>query len=208
MRFFFARHCHRHLILTRCFTRRSFGTGSNHIREKDGIWAVLAWLNILAAHNAKPNKPLVSVEDIVKAHWKKYGRNYYVRYDFEGVDKVAATAMMAKMGEMREANTGKAVGAFTIATADIFEYNDPVDGSVSKNQGVRFLMADGSRVIFRLSGTAGSGATVRMYIEKYEADKEKLHMNVLDAVGDLIAVGLSLCDIKTFCGTETPTVIT
>ncbi|GMI15440.1 hypothetical protein TrLO_g6587 [Triparma laevis f. longispina] len=186
----------------------SFGTGSNHIREKDGIWAVLAWLNILAAANSKPNKPLTSVEDIVKAHWKKYGRNYYVRYDFEGVDKAAATAMMAKMGEMREANTNKAVGAYTIATADIFEYNDPVDGSVSKNQGVRFLMADGSRVIFRLSGTAGSGATVRMYIEKYEADKEKLHLNVLDAVGDLIAVGLSLCDIKGFCGTDVPTVIT
>ena len=185
----------------------SFGTGSNHIREKDGIWAVLAWLNILAAVN-KPGKPLVSVSDVVNAHWKKYGRNYYVRYDFEGVDKAAATSMMAKMSEMREENTGKKVGDYTIKTADVFEYNDPVDKSVSKNQGVRFLMECGSRVIFRLSGTAGSGATVRMYIEKYEGDKTKLGLTVAEALGDLVVVGLGLCGIKGFCGTDVPTVIT
>ncbi len=184
----------------------SFGTGSNHVREKDGIWAVLAWLSILACENPDASKPLVTVEEIVTKHWKKYGRNYYCRWDFEGVDKASATAMMDKMRADTAANTGKVVGKYTIATADDFTYVDPVDGSVAKKQGIRFLMADGSRVIFRLSGTAGSGATVRMYIEQYEP--EKLDTPVAEALEELVAIALSLCDIKTFCGTETPTVIT
>lgn len=186
----------------------SFGTGSNHVREKDGIWAVLAWLSILASENTDASKPLVTVEDIVTQHWAKYGRNYYCRWDFEGMEKVGATAMMDKMREETASNTGKVVGPFTIATADDFTYVDPVDGSVAKKQGIRFLMADGSRIIFRLSGTAGSGATVRMYIEQYEPSKDKLGMDVSDALKGLVDVALKLCDIKTFCGTETPTVIT
>jgi phosphoglucomutase len=186
----------------------SFGTGSNHIREKDGIWAVLAWLSILASENTDATKPLVTVEDIVTKHWGKYGRNYYCRWDFEGMDKVGATAMMDKMRSKSAANTGKTVGSYTIATADDFTYVDPVDGSVAKKQGVRFLMADGSRIIFRLSGTAGSGATVRMYIEQYEPSKDKLGMVVSDALKELVEVALGLCDIKTFCGTDIPTVIT
>jgi len=186
----------------------SFGTGSNHIREKDGLWAVLAWLNILAASNPDPSKPLVTVEDIVTSHWKKYGRNYYCRWDFEGMDKAGATAMMEKMRSSVGSNTGRNVGCYTIGTADDFMYVDPVDGSVAKQQGIRFLMTDGSRVVFRLSGTAGSGATVRMYIEQYEPDKEKLGLAVDDALGSLVRVALDLCNIKEFCGTETPTVIT
>lgn len=184
----------------------SFGTGSNHVREKDGIWAVLAWLSILASENTDPTKPLVTVEDIVTRHWKSYGRNYYCRWDFEGVDKVKATAMMDKMRSEITKNTNRTVGKYTISTADDFVYTDPVDGSVAKKQGVRFLMSDGSRIIFRLSGTAGSGATVRMYIEQYEP--KNLDMRVSDALKDLVDVALGLCDIKTFCGTETPTVIT
>merc|ERR1712038_2245628 len=186
----------------------SFGTGSNHVREKDGIWAVLAWLSILASENTDSTKPLVTVEDIVTKHWAKYGRNYYCRWDFEGMDKAGATAMMDKMRADTAANTGRVVGPYTIATADDFTYVDPVDGSVAKKQGIRFLMADGSRVVFRLSGTAGSGATVRMYIEQYEPSKDKLNMVVSDALKGLVDVALGLCDIKTFCGTETPTVIT
>jgi len=186
----------------------SFGTGSNHIREKDGVWAVLAWLSILASENTDSTKSLVTVEDIVTKHWAKYGRNYYCRWDFEGMDKAGATAMMDKMRADTAANTGRVVGPYTIATADDFTYVDPVDGSVSKKQGIRFLMADGSRVVFRLSGTAGSGATVRMYIEQYQPDKTKLNLVVADALKDLVDVALELCDIKTFCGTETPTVIT
>lgn len=184
----------------------SFGTGSNHVREKDGVWAVLAWLSILASENTDSSKPLVTVEDIVTKHWTKYGRNYYCRWDFEGVDKVAATAMMDKMRADTAVNTGKVAGKYTIATADDFTYVDPVDGSVATKQGIRFLMADGSRIIFRLSGTAGSGATVRMYIEQYEP--KNLSFPVADALSDLIKLALDLCDIKTFCGTETPTVIT
>jgi phosphoglucomutase len=184
----------------------SFGTGSDQVREKDGIWAVLAWLSILAANNPDASKPLVTVEDIVTRHWKKYGRNYYCRWDFEGVDKVQATAMMDKMRADSESNTGKTVGSYTIATADDFKYVDPVDGSVAMKQGIRFLMSDGSRIIFRLSGTAGSGATVRLYIEQYET--EKLDLPVAVALEELTTIALQLCDIKTFCGTETPTVIT
>lgn len=186
----------------------SFGTGSNHVREKDGIWAVLAWLSILASFNTDSSQELVTVEDIVRTHWKKYGRNYYCRWDFEGVDKEQATAMMEKMRGDTETNTGKTVGSYTIKTADDFTYNDPVDKSVAKKQGIRFLMEDGSRIIFRLSGTAGSGATVRMYIEQYQNDETKLNEKVGDALQELINVALGLCDIKTFCGTETPTVIT
>mmetsp|Transcript_238 Transcript_238/g.512 ORF Transcript_238/g.512 Transcript_238/m.512 type:complete len:1057 (+) Transcript_238:128-3298(+) len=184
----------------------SFGTGSDHVREKDGIWAVLAWLNILAANNPDPSKPLVTVEDIVKKHWQTYGRNYYCRWDFDVPDAAAANAMMDKMRANTESNTGRVVGSYTIATADDFRYVDPVDGSVAAKQGIRFLMSDGSRVIFRLSGTAGSGATIRMYIEQYAT--EKLDMPVAEALKELTRIALDLCDIKTFCGTETPTVIT
>jgi len=186
----------------------SFGTGSNHIREKDGVWAVLAWLSILASVNSDASAPLVTVEDIVRKHWDKYGRNYYCRWDFEGMDKVGATAMVEKMRGDVGINTGKVVGNYTISTADDFTYVDPVDGSVTKNQGIRFLMSDGSRVVFRLSGTAGSGATVRMYIEQYEPNKDKVDLKVSSALDDLVKIALELCDIKTFCGTETPTVIT
>jgi len=124
------------------------------------------------------------------------------------MDGDGAKAMMAAMTAVIPANTGKKVGNYTIATTDVFEYLDPVDGSLSKNQGMRFLMADGSRVIFRLSGTAGSGATVRMYMEKYEEDRSKLELGVLDALSDLVPVALELCNIKLHCGTDVPTVIT
>ena len=167
------------------------------MREKDGIWAVLSWLAILASYNTDAKKPLVTVEDIVKAHWAKYGRNYYCRWDFEGVDKEAATNMMDKMRGATKDNTGKKVGGYTIKVSDNFTYNDLVDNSVAKKQGVRFLMEDGSQIIFRLFGTAGSGATVRMYIEQYQSDKTKLCMKVADALGDLVTVALGLCDIKT-----------
>lgn len=183
----------------------SFGTGSNHVREKDGIWAVLAWLSILASFN-NPNKPLVTVEQIVNEHWKKYGRNYYCRWDFEGVDKPSAMKMMDHMRNSTSTNQGRVMGKYTIQTADDFLYVDPVDESVATKQGIRFLMEDGSRIVFRLSGTAGSGATVRMYIEQYEPTE--IGKNVSEALGDLVKIALELSDIKGFCGTETPTVIT
>lgn len=144
----------------------SFGTGSNHVREKDGLWAVLYWLNIIAATN-------MSVEEIVKAHWKKYGRNYYSRHDYEGVDGAVAKAMMDDMTARAESEVGKFYGDYEVETFDNFTYVDPVDKSVSKNQGVRVLFKDGSRIVFRLSGTGTQGATVRVYIEKYEPNVAK-----------------------------------
>ncbi|CAL1154115.1 unnamed protein product [Cladocopium goreaui] len=146
----------------------SFGTGADHVREKDGMWAVMAWLQILAKKTEAAGK-LVSVEDVANAHWKEYGRNYYARYDYEGVDKAKAEEMFAAM----EAQVGQLVGkefqgGLKIKINDMFEYVDPVDGSISKKQGLRFIFEDNSRIIFRLSGTGVAGATVRLYLEKYE----------------------------------------
>jgi phosphoglucomutase len=184
----------------------SFGTGSDHVREKDGIWAVLAWLQILAAKNIDSSKSLVTVEDIVTAHWKKYGRNYYCRWDFEGVEKPKAEAMMDKMRSEFDDVTGKKIGAYEISCADDFAYTDPVDGSYAAGKGIRFLMTFGARFIFRLSGTAGSGATIRMYIEQYEP--EKIDVAASEALAGLVRIALDICTIKNFTGSEEPTVIT
>jgi len=165
-------------------------------------------LSLTLASLVQLGQPLVGVADVVTQHWQKYGRNYYSRYDFENVPADSAAAMMEHMKASIPTNSGRRMGDFTIATADVFEYVDPVDGSLSKNQGVRFLMADGSRIIFRLSGTAGSGATVRVYLEKYEADKSKLLMRAADALKALVLIALELSDLKSQIGTDTPTVIT
>ena len=148
------------------------------VREKDGLWAVLAWLSILAHHNAEtPVGSLVTVDDIVRQHWRTYGRNYYTRYDYEQVDAAKANEMVAQLLAYAASfnaegfgphNPKPLPGGFGLATVDEFSYTDPIDGSVSSRQGVRLLFADGSRIIFRLSGTGSVGATVRMYIEKYQ----------------------------------------
>jgi len=186
----------------------SFGTGSNHIREKDGMWAVLAWLSILAHYNRDTQRPFVHVEEIVRRHWKTYGRNFYCRYDYEGVDSTQAKKLMSSMSERTSENTGRRFGDFEIAVADIFEYRDPVDHSISKNQGIRFLMTDGSRIIFRLSGTAGSGATIRMYLEKYEQDEAKIYQTTAEAMEQLVRFAFELSNLKHFIGREEPSVIT
>jgi phosphoglucomutase len=184
----------------------SFGTGSNHVREKDGMWAVLAWLSILASKQVE-GAPLVSVEDIVKAHWSEYGRNYYCRYDYENVDKAGAEAMFAQMTKF-DGVVGQEINGFKIKIADEFTYLDPVDGSVSAHQGIRYIFEDGSRVIFRLSGTGVAGATVRMYIEKYEAPSGNLVQDAASALAPLIDVGLKLSDLANATGRNAPTVIT
>jgi len=186
----------------------SFGTGSDHVREKDGMWAVLAWLSILAHYNADAAAPLVHVEEIVKKHWSLYGRNFYCRYDYEGVDKARAETMVNEMAAASASNAGRTVGSYTVQIADVFEYTDPVDGAVTKNQGIRFLMTDGSRVVFRLSGTAGSGATVRMYLEKYEAATGNLFQRTGDAMQELVSVALELSQLERHTGRDQPTVIT
>jgi phosphoglucomutase len=195
----------------------SFGTGSDHIREKDGIWAVLAWLSILAYKN-KDNlggDKLVSVEDIVLQHWATYGRHYYTRYDYENVDAEAAKALMANLVKMQSSLTdvNKLIkeiqpNVSDVVSADEFEYKDPVDGSVSKHQGIRYLFGDGSRLVFRLSGTGSVGATIRIYIEQYENDSSKTGRESSDALSPLVDVALKLSKIQEYTGRSAPTVIT
>mmetsp|Transcript_59179 Transcript_59179/g.120636 ORF Transcript_59179/g.120636 Transcript_59179/m.120636 type:complete len:1040 (-) Transcript_59179:133-3252(-) len=185
----------------------SFGTGSDHVREKDGMWAVLAWLQILAVKTLKAGK-LVTVEDVAKAHWAEYGRNYYARYDYEGVDKPKAEDMMKAMGDKAGTLVGTKVQGMEIAINDVFAYNDPVDGSVSKNQGIRFIFTDGSRIIFRLSGTGVAGATVRLYLEKYVAPGGDLGQHAFDVVLPLAAIAQELSSLSTYTGRDKPTVIT
>ncbi|XP_019093328.1 PREDICTED: probable phosphoglucomutase, cytoplasmic 2 [Camelina sativa] len=196
----------------------SFGTGSDYIREKDGIWAVLAWLSILAHKNKESlegNAKLVTVEDIVRQHWATYGRHYYTRYDYENVDATAAKELMgllvklqSSLPEVNKIIKGIHPEVANVASADEFEYNDPVDGSVSKHQGIRYLFEDGSRLVFRLSGTGSEGATVRVYIEQYEKDASKISRDTQDALAPLVDVALKLSKLQEFTGRSSPTVIT
>jgi phosphoglucomutase len=185
----------------------SFGTGADHVREKDGMWAVLAWLQILAKKTEAAGK-LVSVEEVAAEHWKAYGRNYYTRYDYEGVDKPKAEEMMKMMGDKSGTLVGKEFGGMKVKINDVFEYLDPVDGSVSKNQGIRYIFEDGSRIIFRLSGTGVAGATVRLYLEKYVAPDGDLFLHQFDVVKPLAAIALELSKLQEYTGRDTPTVIT
>jgi phosphoglucomutase len=189
----------------------SFGTGSDHIREKDGMWAVLAWLSILQFKNSQQpaGSKLVSVEDIVMDHWKTYGRNYYTRYDYEGVDKDAAVKMFERMRSLiAENKVDTANSGYAIQTADDFKYQDPVDGSVSAKQGVRLIFTDGSRIVYRMSGTGSVGATIRVYIEQYESDTNNLTQDPQKALGKLVQLALEFSQLKQFTGRDAPTVIT
>jgi phosphoglucomutase len=183
----------------------SFGTGADHVREKDGMWAVLAWLQILAVKSKAAGK-VVTVEDVANTHWKEFGRNYYARYDYEGVDKPKAEEMIKMLSESKLGGTE--VNGMKIKTNDVFEYTDPVDGSISKNQGIRIIFEDGSRIIFRLSGTGVAGATIRMYLEKYEAPEGNLTMHQFEVVKPLAAVALSVSKLQECTGRDTATVIT
>ena len=189
----------------------SFGTGSDHIREKDGPWAVLAWLSILAFRNkdVPEGGDLVTVEQITKEHWAKYGRNFFSRYDYEACESAPCDEMVAHLRTVAAASKkGDKFGDYELDYADDFEYTDPIDGSVASKQGVRFVFSDGSRFIFRLSGTGSSGATVRMYIEQYEADPAKQGADAQDALAPLIKVALETSKLAEFTGRESPTVIT
>lgn len=179
----------------------SAGTGSDHVREKDGLWAVLLWMDILAARKQ-------GVAEIVRQHWSTYGRNYYARHDYEEVPSDGANAMVARLREMLPGLKGKSFGALTIGMADDFAYADQVDGSVSKAQGIRLLMEDGSRIVFRLSGTGTAGATVRVYIERYEADTARHGMETGTALADLVKLASDLAQIEHHTGRNAPSVIT
>ena len=179
----------------------SFGTGSDHVREKDGLWAVLFWLNILAVRK-------VSVEQIVTEHWALYGRNFYSRHDYEGVDAKGAGEMVEHIRSRFEKLPGNNFGSRIVKACDDFSYTDPVDQSVSSGQGVRIMFEDGSRIVFRLSGTGTEGATVRIYVESFEADQDKHGVDAQTALSDLIEIAATLSRLKEFTGRSEPTVIT
>nr|WP_315260871.1 alpha-D-glucose phosphate-specific phosphoglucomutase [uncultured Duganella sp.] len=179
----------------------SYGTGSDHIREKDGLWAVLFWLNLLAASGK-------SVEQLVSEHWARFGRNYYSRHDYEAVETVAANELMASLRIKLATLVGQDLGHYVVALADDFEYTDPVDGLVSKQQGVRIVMTNGSRVVFRLSGTGTEGATLRVYLERYEPDPAFHHLPTQQALYPLILIAEQVAGIADWTGRAHPTVTT
>jgi len=179
----------------------SAGTGSDHVREKDGVWAVLFWLNILAVRRE-------SVEAILRSHWQRFGRNFYSRHDYEGVDSAVANTLMTDLRASLAKLPGQAINGATIKSADDFAYTDPVDGSVSTAQGVRVGFADGSRIVFRLSGTGTEGATLRVYLERYEPDAGKHGVETQQALSGLIALAEQLAGIRARTGRDKPTVIT
>jgi phosphoglucomutase len=179
----------------------SFGTGSNHVREKDGLWAVLFWLNILAVRKQ-------SVEAIVREHWSTYGRNYYCRHDYEGVDSDRANTMVEELRSALPTLPGQRFGNYEVSYADDFSYTDPVDGSVSNRQGIRIGFSDGSRIVFRLSGTGTQGATVRVYLESYEGDASKHNLDAQVALSELIGIADAIAKVKHFTQMDEPTVIT
>ena len=179
----------------------SFGTGSDHVREKDGLWAVLFWLNILAGRRQ-------SVAEIVQEHWRIYGRNYYTRHDYEAVDSTAANGLMDALRRASTTLPGQVFGSYTVDYADDFCYLDPIDQSVSDRQGIRIGFKDGSRIVYRLSGTGTEGATLRVYIEAYEPDSARHALDTQQALAELISIANSLAGIRERTGREQPTVIT
>jgi phosphoglucomutase len=179
----------------------SFGTGSNHVREKDGLWAVLFWLNVLAARRE-------SVADIVRGHWREYGRNYYSRHDYEEVDSDAANGLVERLRGLLPGLKGQSLGGYEVALADDFAYTDPVDGSSTTKQGIRIGFTDGSRIVYRLSGTGTAGATLRVYVERFEPDPARHEVDTQAMLADLIGIARSLAEIEARTGRPEPTVIT
>ena len=185
----------------------SFGTGSNHVREKDGLWAVLCWLNIIAAKQTELKRKC-SVEEIAKTHWAEYGRNVYSRHDYEAIPTEAANGVMAHIKAQFNSLLDQKFGQYTINTCDDFSYTDPIDGSLSTGQGVRILFACGSRIVFRLSGTGTEGATLRIYLEAYDPNVANHHIDAQIALAEMIKIAMTISELKERTGRTEPTVIT
>ena len=179
----------------------SYGTGSSHVREKDGLWAILFWLSLQGATGR-------SVETLVREHWRVYGRNYYTRHDYEGIAVDVANTLMADLRAALSGLSGRKFGGRQVVLADDFAYTDPVDGSLSSQQGIRLIFDDGARVIFRLSGTGTEGATLRLYLERYEADVAQQDQPVQQALAELAAVADQVAGIRVRTGMMGPTVAT
>ncbi|VAW64032.1 Phosphoglucomutase [hydrothermal vent metagenome] len=179
----------------------SFGSGSDHIREKDGIWAVLFWLNLIAVKQQ-------SVEEITRAHWARYGRHYYTRHDYEAIDSKIADELMQQLRTRASELTGATFGHYKVQLCDDFSYTDPVDNSVTEHQGIRVLFDDESRIVFRLSGTGTEGATLRVYIERYVSDPTQHDLDTQQALSELIEIADRVAEIKVRCQRDKPDVIT
>lgn len=179
----------------------SFGTSSSHVREKDGLWAVLFWLNIVAVKKQ-------GVEAIMLAHWREFGRNVYSRHDYESIPTDAANSVITHIKSQFTALPGQSFGRYTVSTCDDFSYLDPIDGSVSNHQGIRILFTDGSRIVFRLSGTGTEGATLRIYLEAFEPDESKHYLDAQIALAEMIQIALQISQLVERTGRTEPTVIT
>ncbi len=179
----------------------SFGTSSSHVREKDGLWAVLFWLNIIAAKK-------MSVEQILMEHWAEFGRNVYSRHDYESIPTDAANSVIAHLHAQFTSLPNQKLGSYTVKICDDFSYHDPIDGSISNNQGIRILFTDGSRIVFRLSGTGTEGATIRIYLEAFDPDTKNHHLDAQVALAEMIQIALQISQLKEKTGRDTPTVIT
>jgi phosphoglucomutase len=179
----------------------SAGTGSDHVREKDGLWAVLLWLNILAVER----RP---VAELMAEHWATYGRNYYSRHDYEGVDSDRAATLMSDLRGQLPDLAGTTVAGLSVTSADEFAYDDPVDGSRTEAQGIRIGFAGGARAVFRLSGTGTAGATLRVYLERLVTEPGQLHQDAQAALAPIIAAAGALAQIKRITGRTAPDVIT
>ncbi|MGQ9659428.1 MAG: alpha-D-glucose phosphate-specific phosphoglucomutase [Thermochromatium sp.] len=179
----------------------SFGTGSDHVREKDGLWAVLFWLNLLAVRQQ-------SVAEILTDHWRRFGRNFYTRHDYEGVDLEAAERLIDHLRQLLPELPGRQLGAETVSYADDFAYTDPIDGSLSQHQGIRIGFESGARIIYRLSGTGTSGATLRVYLESFEPDPALHHRDTQEVMRPLILIARELAQIETRTGRTAPDVVT
>jgi phosphoglucomutase len=179
----------------------SFGTSSSHVREKDGLWAVLFWLNIIAAKQ-------LSVEQILMAHWAEFGRNVYSRHDYEAIPTEAANSVIAHLHAQFTGLPNQTFGNYKVKTCDDFSYHDPIDGSISNNQGIRILFTDGSRIVFRLSGTGTEGATIRIYLEAFDPDTKNHHLDAQVALAEMIKIALQISQLVEKTGRVAPTVIT
>lgn len=179
----------------------SFGTSSSHVREKDGLWAVLFWLNIIAVKKQ-------GVEAILKAHWQAFGRNVYSRHDYESIPSEAANGVIAYIKSQFASLPGTHFGSYEVASCDDFSYHDPIDGSVSHNQGTRILFTDGSRIVFRLSGTGTEGATLRIYLEAFEPDVNRHHLDAQVALAEMIDIAMQISELRQRTRRDAPTVIT
>ncbi|MEE9411462.1 MAG: alpha-D-glucose phosphate-specific phosphoglucomutase [Methylococcales bacterium] len=179
----------------------SFGSGSDHVREKDGLWAVLFWLNIIAIHKQP-------VKDIVDQHWRQYGRDYYSRHDYEAIDSDVAAQLFATLIAKLPGLAGQSFNGYTVTQADEFSYQDPIDDSISEHQGIRIFFDNDSRIIFRLSGTGTEGATLRIYLEQYEADSTKHQLDPQIVLSELIDIAEAISQVKQMTGRSEPSVIT